>query len=221
MLIVMIALWVVIPTFARQNMYGEGFAQFIMLYLIGAYFRKYPENFFTNKTTATILAIVCFALLLLSTVALDFLGTKISIFANRGGSFYSRTSLLVIGIAVALFSLALTAPTFSNRFINEVSTCTFGVYLIHEHFFMRDLIWDKIFHVADFFSSPWLFVYMIGVVCLVFIGCTLIEFIRKKTIAFHLSNLLYKLVLFFKSLFEKRKKSEEVSPFGNSSGNEM
>ena len=83
-----------------------------------------------------------------------------------------------------------------------------------------DLIWDKIFHVADFFSSPWLFVYMIGVVCVVFVVCTLIELIRKKTISVPLSNLLYKFILFFTSIFTKKEKANNTSTIRDGNENE-
>ncbi len=204
LLTVMLTLWVVIPTFTTRAMYGTEIAQFVMFYFIGAYFRKYPNNFLFKKRVAAVLAAVCAALLFLSTLMLNLLGTKIPALGGFGLYFYSRTSLLVVGIAVSLFSLAANRPAFSNRFINTVASCSFGVYLVHDHFILREFLWEKLFGVAEHVFSPWFIVYAIGVVAVIYAGSTLIEFLRQKTVAAPLSNLLYRVVTFFLSFLKKK-----------------
>lgn len=203
LLLCTVVLWVVIPTFTNQPMYGTEIPQFVTLYLIGAYFRKHPENLFSKKRNRVLLLAICTALLLLSVVALNLLATR-----YPATHFYSRTSVLVVGVAVGLFALSVYHTPFSNRFINAVSSCTFGVYLIHDNPFVRQILWKQTVRATSFYFSPFFFAYGLLAVVLVFVACTLIEFVRQKTVAKPMSNALEKLLSLILRLFSLKKKEQ-------------
>ncbi len=208
----LIFIWIIIPTFKPGAMYGDEIAQFILLYLIGAYFRMYPDNCFQSKKLRIVVTTVSFAVMFLSTVALDVLGTKISALANRGVWFYNRNSLLTIGCAVGLLAGAVYKKPFYNRFVNTVGGCTFGVYLIHESISFRPVLWGQILPVAKFRSSPLLVVVLLGAVLAVFSGAALIEYLRQNTVAKPMTKALDlcvdKVTCLGKALWQRVKKTE-------------
>lgn len=197
----MVFLWVIIPTFALQHMYGSEIPQFVMFYIIGAYFRKYPDNCFKQKKVRFGIAISSFVLLFSSTFILNFLGTKMEIFQNKGTMFYGRNSLLVLGCAVGLFSIAIMGKKFYSKLINTIAGCTFGIYLIHDNLIVRKILWKEILPVANYINSPFLIFIMLGAVIVVFVFCLLIELLRQKTIAVPMTNVLDRCYTKIKGLF--------------------
>lgn len=213
-IVVLLIIWVLIPTFTKQGFFAGEIPQFIMFYMIGAYFRNYPDNFLKNKLYRTLLTISSFALLFLSTFVLDFLGTKIALFQNRGIMFYNRNSLLVVGCAVGLFTLAIYRKSFSNSFINLIAGCTFGIYLIHDNPATRDIIWKNLIRLSEYFESPWLLIMVLGAAIAVFSTSALIELLRQITIEkpmIHAFEICYnKLANFIKTIFGKKHLENKV-----------
>lgn len=182
-LMCLLVIWVIIPTLTTRKLYGNELAQFILFYIIGAYFRKYPDNILRRRGVRGTLIACSIALLLLSTVVLEVLGLKISALANKGSLFFSRSSVLIVGAAVGLFSCAVYCKPFTNRFINAVAGCTFGVYLIHDNLGMRDVLWKQVLQLKGLSHSVWLIPAMLGAALAVFAGATIIELLRQKTVA--------------------------------------
>lgn len=66
-----------------------------------------------------------------------------------------------------------------NRIINRVSESTFAVYVIHQTpAFYRDM-WNKLFDINTKIQEYNAIIYSIGVMAVIFAGCTLIDCIRK------------------------------------------
>jgi len=94
--------------------------------------------------------------------------------------FYARTSVLVVACAIGMFLFAVNCPAFSNNRINAISGCTFGVYLIHENPAVRDILWSRVFKLADSLSAPFLVGKIIASVVIVFCVCIAIEYMRLR-----------------------------------------
>lgn len=76
-----------------------------------------------------------------------------------------------------------------HKLINVISSATFGGYLIHDHAFVRIVLWENVFKNAAFADEIYLIPYSIFAIVLVFVVCTLLELIRiyvleKKYIKF-------------------------------------
>ena len=71
-------------------------------------------------------------------------------------------------------------PISTNKFINLISSTTFGIYLIHDDNYIRTFIWQILFKNFQYQTSIWLIPYSIGICLLVFIICSIIDLIRIK-----------------------------------------
>lgn len=158
---------------------GGYFAQFLMFYIIGAYLGKYKKECLLKLKTLVILCVVFGTMLMFSAIAFDIIGTKIQMFDDRSAHFYQRNSIIVVILAVTLLSVFSTIKPFSNKFVNVVSGCTFGVYLIHDNNYMREYLWGNIFDNSKYAESNYLIVHFILSVIIVYVACTVIEYIRK------------------------------------------
>lgn len=177
LIVTMLILWSIIPTFTTSDMYGNTVLQFLMLYMIGAYIRLYPDNLLSReKSISRILVISCIILLLLSTLILDTILHKYSSY------FYSRTSILIVGLAIGLLITFLKFNISCNKIINTIGGCTFGVYLIHDNNYVRSWIWVDTLKNYTYADSNFMIVHILLAVISVFIICTIIELLRKKLI---------------------------------------
>ena len=195
LLLILLSLWVLIPTATTQLMYGNEIAQLILFYLIGAYFRKHPDNLFEKKRVRVLCTAVFWVLLLFSSVFIDHVAAKLfPSLAGHGLHFFSRNSLFVVGIAVGMFASAVYRKPFTNRFINTVASCTFGVYLLHDNHLFRQALWTRIFPIKAIYGSPLFPLYAVLIVFTVLSACTVIEWIRQKTVAAPISRAVDRLV---------------------------
>lgn len=180
LIITMLILWVIIPTLTSQNMYAGALAELLFFYIVGAYFRLYPDYVIRNKLMLIGITVFSFVLLFGSTVVINFLAKYKDISQNAGITFYSRNSLLTVMCAIGLFALFLNIPTFTNRFINTIAACTFGVYLIHDNPVVRFFVWMRVFRHAERFDSNFLIAQILASTILVFSVSVLIEYLRIK-----------------------------------------
>ena len=102
------------------------------------------------------------------------------------GYAYSYNHLFCLTGAVGLFmafgNIRIKSEKCS-RLICEISGCTFGVYLIHEHMDLRYL-WPQWFQTPSM-ADRFLFVpHMMMTILVVFSCCALIEYLRKRLFAF-------------------------------------
>lgn len=196
-------IWIIIPTFTTMNMYGEGVPQFIFFYLVGAYFRKYPDTVFSRKKVRISVTLASFVLLFSTTFLLEILGERIPVMINKSLIFYGRDSLMIFGCAVGLFTCTIYGKKYVNKLINNIAMCTFGVYLIHANPFFRGSLWGKLLDNSAYGDSPLLIIRIICSVIIVYICCSVIEFLRLKTIGPVMSGLLEKLLNAIAKKFKK------------------
>lgn len=187
-------LWIIIPTFTMKDMYGSEIPQFILLYSIGAYLRIYEKVLYKNsKVLGKYLVIISMLFLGIITILFSYISEYYQILYSITLHFYERSSLFIIISACGLFLVFKNLNIGSIKVINKIASCTFGVYLIHDNNYMRDLIWKNIFNNSNLAHSPFLIVHMISSVFIVFISCIVIEFIRQKYIERNILGLLYEL----------------------------
>lgn len=201
-LAIMLILFSIIPTFTNQNPYGNQLVQFLMFYSIGAYLKKYNDNLFNKKKVNTILLISSISLLVLSVIALDFLGNKMGTSKDLAYYFFNRRSIISILFSVTFFNLFVNKKPFSNKFINKIAICAFGVYLIHDNKLVKGVLWE-LFENTNYFNSGKLIIHMIITIIIVYTACTIIEYIRinlvERPFFKVLGNKIDKLELYLKT----------------------
>ena len=179
----------IIRTFTNQDFYCSQLVEFIFIYSIGAYLRLYPDNIFNRKANNKKIFIISTILLLSSTLILDLLGLKIKILQGHSQHFFNRHSILVIMFSISLFSIFINKKECTNKIINKLAGCTFGIYLIHDNPYIRKFLWIDLFKNAQYVNSKYMIIHLIFSVSIVYISCTIIEYIRQKIMTRFLKKL--------------------------------
>jgi len=160
---------------------GMDIAWFICVYMIAAYLRKYPEVLKAKKPVMVLGYVVSSIVIFLAGILLLWVD---EVFGKLGGyaiNWYAYNSLPVLIGSVCLFVVFLKTEIKSipfGRIINTLAGTTFGIYLIHEHRYLRYL-WPQWLHTTENASQPWMILHLIGSVLLVFAACACIELLRK------------------------------------------
>ncbi len=182
-LLVIFSAWnTIIPfTIPITNHEGMDIAWFVCIYMIAAYLRKYPDCMKLKKYQYVIGYVLCSVLIFVTGLLLLFVDSKVGKLGGYATNWYAYNSLPVLCGSVCLFVAFVKTEIkgkYLGRIINTMASATFGVYLIHEHRYMRYL-WQPWLGVDKFGKGSWMLLYMVGCVLVVFIVCALIDLLRK------------------------------------------
>lgn len=174
---------------AYNNNVGYSLSNFIMLYFIGAYISKYNIKILKKIDKKTI-RIICILIMLLSSSLNTFIFASINSIQNRGeilnyiydiisSAKYSYCNPLVVIQSISYFYFFKTL-NIKNKLITNISSLTFGIYLIHDNNLIRLYLYKNILKLPfiTIYSSsiiPKMLLYTI----LIFITCSIIELVRK------------------------------------------
>lgn len=194
MIIVMFIVFSIIPTVTGgEFFFNNGFSlyQFVFLYILGAYLRKYPIDKsyifkIMSKNMYKIVLITIFFVCFISNYVLYSYADSIS-WINSGFKLISNYIKWACGnyscpfvvIQSVVYFLYFGTLQFNSKLINKIASFTFGIYLIHDNNFVREkiYIWLKI-NNGPIYSYSFV-IYMIIVSIIIFVVCMLIEFIRQ------------------------------------------
>ena len=179
-LVIGLLLFILIPTFSGYDLgVGRAFL-FVYFYAVGAYLKLYPV---TIKLKTSILAsILCYLSLFFTTILFEyFLSHQMNV-ANYLYHFASTNSLFVLLCSITIFEVFHQLPLKNHKWINLVASTTFGIYLIHDNMYVRSFLWLDLFKNGTFYLRKSLPLHALCSIVLVFIGCFIIELIRKKTL---------------------------------------
>ena len=220
LIIVLIIMWSIIPTFAQSQYQSNNLLWFVVLYAIAGYVRLYGFNEkFTVKTYFSLW--ILFSLLTyLSCVILIIIHTKLGALEFVNATyFYGMNTISVLLISLMLFMTFEKLKINNHKWINIISSSTFGIYLIHDNDIIRKLLWIDLFKNASYQNSILLIPYSIGVVILVFIVCSIIDLIRQKTIEKFYMFLVNKYINNFLNFINKLNLSIKNIVFGQDDEN--
>ncbi len=172
-------IWIVIPTVTTSAFSGNNLTFFVMLYLIGAYMNKYPDNWFTRKNHDVKTAV--FSLLFISAFvfAATFIVPSLS---DHSTVLYGKNTIFIVGASVGIFSIFLKIKPFYSKIINTISGTVFGVYLIHDNPFFRDYLWKTIIDTDAHCNEKTTILHLLLSSVIVFVSGAVIELIRKNLI---------------------------------------
>ena len=162
-------------TFGTQN--GYSLLWFIVLYLFAGYIRRFGVP---KKHYGIAYIVFCMINLLLTEAGQLFNVTVFNVLINLLTTLYN--SFLVLGASICLFLCAEQSSFDYGRFskvICKIARLSFGVYLLHENKFFRDVLWKQWAGLSEFTGNAGVFaVRLIAVVFLVFFAGIIIEWIR-------------------------------------------
>lgn len=160
---------------------------YIMIYLIGAYIRKYT-CVFDSKRIGGIVLCVSITLLIAYIFVSDY--CRYAFNMMTGGGYWLVDSIckpFAIIIAVSMFIVFKNVDIKSNRIINLAASTTLGVLLIHANSdTMRHFIWNDMFDVKrSQGGSPMVFLIRIILIPpLIFAACSVVDLLRQRLFAF-------------------------------------
>ena len=162
---------------------GYGILWFMYLYFVAAYIRKYD---FPKIKNIYYLGIYVIAILITFGSRYLFMNylSSIDIFKENQTLLYSYNSItmFIASVSLFLFFKNIKMKEILPKGINNVAVATFGVYLIHENFLVREVLYDKVLKVTYFATKPFYVKasVMIASILAVFCACAIIDMIRKK-----------------------------------------
>ena len=174
--------WCIIPTITYRPFQSNFLLWFVFLYSLAGYVKIFGVNISLSGGKLIALSFVCILCSALLSAYFDLLGTKSHFFEHWAMHLYDMQCLPILIISFLLFIGFSKMNIGYNKLINIVASATFGVYLIHEHPFVRPFLWKRILKGASYSESYLLIPYSLLAVFLVFACCTIIELLRKEMI---------------------------------------
>lgn len=181
-MLALVLIWSVIPTFTDKRLYVNEFLWFITLYVIAGYIRLYDFNpKFKCRHYMSLWLLSMIVTIGWTIVCLSFYKYNNKVFSTPT-FFFSLNTLTCLLNALMLFMAFKTIKMKNNKIINTIASTTLAVYLVHDSDYVRRFLWIKLFKNNTFINSLWFIPYSIMVCFLVFIVISIIDLIRIKTI---------------------------------------
>lgn len=161
---------------------------FFVLYIIASYLKLYPTRFDSKTSVWCYLTVLSLSLSALSIFCLLWLDTHGISFGPYIFVSDSNT-LLALTNGVTSFMLFKNLKIKNSIVINTIAASSFGVLLIHANSnTMRQWLWKDVCDCVGHYDSSFYWLYAIGCVIVIYTVCTIIDFIRIKTIETPLLN---------------------------------
>ena len=199
LIFIMISILVVL-TFSKNLWNYNYHFFFIVAYFVGAYLKLYCKNSFKNNKKIIAVLVLSSLFTLISTIVLQYIGFKFNIsYLVDKSDYFIRNSYSIFPFLIAI-SLVLLFRNIKINYcpiINRIATSVLGIYLIHENFLLRNIIWKSFLPITFNINSGFLPIYMIGKVLLVFSICLIVDQLRillLGKIEENFSNKIYSLI---------------------------
>ena len=183
-----ICLFSVIPSVLRADFGAAGswLPWFFVLYLTGAYIRLYADTgkgpFARLSVDRGRLLLLFIGSVLLRVVILaivDAISPTVTFLIPYEGTLSEIDQFLFFVPALTLFLLFRNMRIRGNAVLYEAAASVFGVYLIHNNEYLKDILWHDIFRCQIMQDSPLLPLHMVGTVIAVFVICVILESLRR------------------------------------------
>lgn len=175
-----LGVYVILPSFAKANVVLNYVTWFSVLYVIAAYIRLYPKNWFDSEKITGLMAGTS---LLLSWTSVIVLAILSRMDGKEVGICYffvadsNKVLALATGIGAFLFFKNLKIGY--SKIINTIATSTFGVLLIHANSdTMRRWLWKDICNNVGVYQEGNIILHAIISVAIIYMACTVIDIIR-------------------------------------------
>lgn len=175
-IVVVLALWIVLPLVGALSEDYTLVFRMLMLYFLAALLRKYAPKLQINFFVGLAICIVTYVM-----------AFSIYFFVNGQGfvGFYAilrANNPLQIVMALALFYAFKDIRVDSRIVLPLLYQANFTVYLVHDHPFLRDLLWKRVFDLS-FFTQPIFPLYAIAFTIGVYVFCFLCFLAYRYSVA--------------------------------------
>ncbi len=176
-----VLVFTILPSFILAKVTFSYVFWFIIIYLIAAYIRLYPENWFYSLKVWGIMMLVSLGLSWCSVIAIAWLGKLLHINGYQYFFVADSNKILALVTAVCAFMYFKNLHVNYNKFINTIAASTFGVLLIHANSdTMRTWLWRDTLNNVHYFDSSLLVFHAVCSVAAIYVICTFIDMLRIR-----------------------------------------
>ena len=150
---------------------GYGITNFITLYFIASYIRKYIS--FQNTKRTRFISLTVFVVSCLVITVSSFL----SYFGQRAWGYCYIFNILA---SAALFVFFLNLPKTNLKIVNTIAGTTFGVYILHSMLYLQTFIYHSILHTERYYDSKYQTLHFLICIILLFAVCSIIDYCRQR-----------------------------------------
>lgn len=182
LILLLLIVWFVIPTFTHSGMYGSFVIMFFTMYTIGAYIKLYPKSFERSVKEYGLWTIISITLLA-TLIALANLIGPLDGFKpfETTLAWGNDSSIMVVIIAVLTFLTFKQTNVGHIHWVNVFASTMFGVYLLQEHDQFRAWIFEWM-DIGNHYGSPDLILYVFGCMLVILVLCAILEYVRMQTV---------------------------------------
>lgn len=190
----------VIPTIINNSPFGNNVILFSFLYLIGAYIRCYENQIdkMINSKWYILSSVILWLIIGSSSLVIVTVSNFVPALAKGAIFFHNQDSVFSIILSISIFMVFKNLKVGKSNIINIVASTVFGVYIIHDNQFVREVLYSKILRVQDLYYNQFFVIYIIVFDVIIFVICSLIAYIKNITIG----KCINKMTIFDK-VFEK------------------
>lgn len=174
----MIIIYVLFGTVPFLSVNMNYVSWYMVLFFTASYIRLYPRALFENTKFWGLTSAICVSLCCLSVVVCAFLSQS----SGRNVAYMfvaDSNTLLAFLTGISSFMFFKNLKLKPSRFINTVSSTTFGILLIHTSGdAMRRWLWQDVLKNPDVFGTNWVYLHAVLSVVLVFVICFFIDYLR-------------------------------------------
>lgn len=171
LILILVTCFSILPTINLLNQYFSNYIWFVSLYLVGAYLNKYGSNQLLSKNDLLfIISSISSALLML-----------IKLVLNSDIMIFKINNFIMFILGLSIFIEFINQKEFHNKIINYIASSSLGIYLIHDNFILRPIIWKGV-NIGKYLKSPYFWLYELGVILAIFSICLIIDKIRQRFI---------------------------------------
>ena len=188
---ILFCIFVLVPSLV---VYKKVFSEWIYLffyYLIGAYIKLFMDDI-EDKYKFLMGAIIFYLGIVGFSFYIQYLSNFNKVLLGLMYSFTQIRSVLIFISAICLFMFFKNLKMKEYKLINKLSNFSFGVYLFHEHTYMRRFLWFELIDLNVFVDSPYFIFISIFIIVVVYLIGGMYEWVRQvifKHIELFLCNL--------------------------------
>lgn len=177
-------LFSVMPTIVDEDIFrisnGYSASWLILLYLTGAYIRRYGKQEKKHGGIYLLLYLICVLVCWSSKLGIEYIDELRGLnFNNEWLLKYNSPFILFAAICLLMCFRNLKISRRLGNFIWKISALTFGVYLWHDNPLIREnILSDKLTWVAEI-PLPAMIGTVFGVTAFIFAVCCCVDFVRK------------------------------------------
>lgn len=184
----------VINMFCKGLYYYNPLINFVTMYFIVAYIKKYGSNSIMKKNFVRNLFLIGLLGLIIIQIAMNYIGLYIPAVGNNTQYLVNQPNpfLLFLSLSIFLFSLKLKIK---SPVINKIAALSFLVYIIHDNKLFRTY-WRPLFYnyIYNRFGYNYILLLVLLYTILIFAGSIIIAMVYKKVIgriSINISSFLY------------------------------